>query len=324
MNAKLKQNLKISSTFTAALVGAGFASGQEIALFFGGKSIISLILAAGLIAFFCYIFLELGRITKGDIFSGLSNNFSLCFTYLIKLINLILLAVMVAGSEYILASSLGIRGGGMLSLLLACILVFRGMENIKLLNTLVVPIMIILIFAILLRAGGKVYIKGKIDIPNALAYAGMNIISGGYLISLMAKDIYKEQCYKISFFCFVQILIMLTLVYAAVNLAQAEIMPILVQAYKHNLGLIGVAAIFLALFTSMVSALASCSLSKTRQPLIYAGLGFLISLFGFHNLVNTTYIPIGAVGFAVTVCCLFYLATLSVRNRYQASKSLHF
>ena len=315
MKEKIKQNLKISSTFTAALVGAGFASGQEIALFFGGNNIASVILAAALIALFCYVFLELGRLSEGNVFESMGPVFSLCFNYLVKLINLIILAVMTAGSEYIIKNSLGFTGGGAVSLMLCCVLVTEGMESVKTLNMLTVPIMIILISALLFTAGGKIILSGKTAFFNSLAYAGMNIITGGYLVGLMAKDIHKSQCRHISLICFGQVLILLIFVYAAVNLCEAGTMPLLAQAYKYRFGFAGVVTIFLALFTTMVSALASCSQTKTQSVLIYAGLGFLFSLFGFHNLVNATYMPIGGAGFAITACCSFYLICLSLRNR---------
>lgn len=324
MKEKLIQNLKISSTFTAALVGAGFASGQEILLFFGGKNVVTVFLAAIFIALFCYIFLELGRLTQGNIFSTAQPTFALCFNHIIKLINLIILAAMAAGSEYIIYLGFGIVGGGAVALMLSCACVLLGAEGIKLINTIIVPIMIMLILTILFTAGGKVILQGNISIKNAITYAGMNLISGGYLISIMAKNTDKGQCKWIAVFSFMQVLILLVPVYAAVNLCADSIMPLVGQAYKHGLGLVGIVVVFLALFTSMVSALAACTIEQPNKTYHYAVLGFLISLFGFYNLVNNTYMPIGAVGFSLTICCLFYLARLSLRSRYQQCKLSHF
>jgi len=324
MSAKLKQNLKISCTFTAALVGAGFASGQEITLFFGQGSIFTVILAAVFIAFFCYIFLELGRLTKGAIAKNISPTFALCFDTIVKLVNIIVLGVMVAGSEYIVSLATGVIGGGAVTLMLACACVLYGAESIKLINTLIVPIMIGLILIILFKAGGSVIIQGKVSLVRAITYAGMNLVSGGCLVSIMAKDTTARQCREIAVFCFMQILLLLLAVYACINLCSKTVMPLLAQAYKYGLGSAGIVVIFLALFTSMVSALASCSLTNPSRTFVYAILGFLISLFGFQNLINYTYMPIGGIGFAITTCCLIFLLRLSLRNRYPLHRLPHF
>ncbi len=324
MSAKLKQNLKISCTFTAALVGAGFASGQEIALFFGRRSVLTVILAAVFIALFCYIFLELGRLTKGNIFENAGATFALCFHNIVKLVNIVILAVMAAGSEYIIFRASGMVGGGVVTLMLACTCVIRGMENVKLINTLIVPVMIILVLIILFSAGGELTLAGGVSLVNAIAYAGMNLVSGGYLVSIMAKDTVKGQSLQIAAFAFLQILLLLLAVYAAINLCDNTVMPLLAQAYKYGLGTAGIVVIFLALFTSMVSALVSCSFTNPTNAYYYAVLGFLISLFGFQNLVDYTYLPIGGIGFAITLCCLFYLLRLSLRNRCPLCKLPHF
>ena len=65
-----KNSFRLTFTFVGTMVGAGFASGREVAAFFGETSLFGVVLAGLLTGALSFVFMELGRLSKGDIMGG--------------------------------------------------------------------------------------------------------------------------------------------------------------------------------------------------------------------------------------------------------------
>lgn len=114
-----------TATFIGALIGAGFASGREIALYFANTSIITPLLAGVFLGYFCYFFLELGRIYKGDISQFLGKG-SKVFDIIVRLCCLITTCAMIAASEEVVFNLFHFCGGGIITGILATDLQYTG------------------------------------------------------------------------------------------------------------------------------------------------------------------------------------------------------
>ena len=132
--------LRAACLFVGSIVGAGFATGREVALFFGGGSVWNLLLASAFIAFSCYVFMDLGaRGAQGRprIFLGVGR--------VVSAASFIVYAAMLAAAEEVLSELFGVRG---LSLLLgvgSALLSGRDLVWVSRLNLVAVPVMIALI-----------------------------------------------------------------------------------------------------------------------------------------------------------------------------------
>ena len=56
------KTFRTAMLYVGAVIGAGFATGKEIVTFFGGKGIVSAIIAGLLLGVFCSVFLLCGKI----------------------------------------------------------------------------------------------------------------------------------------------------------------------------------------------------------------------------------------------------------------------
>lgn len=323
MMIKFKQNVKISATFAGTIIGAGFASGQEVALYFGEQNIIIPLLACFFIGVFCFVFLELGRLYNGNIFSSLNVNINLGFTYLVRLINLIIFSAMIAGSEFIIRQAFNIVGGGLISLIIAVNVVISGLNKVKLLNTFVIPTIILLIIILYFNGNSEFENSYNYNFFSPIIYAGMNLISGGYLISKFAADIDQKQSIAISVMSIVIVGVLLISIYLLIQNNIYSIMPLLAVAYEQDLSFIGAIIIYLAVFTTLVSSLVIVSDMKRKSVYTTSIVGALISIWGFQNIINYAYKPIGIVGLALTLFCIYLLIIQFLRSRSQVNKLFH-
>jgi len=155
MRNDTKNIIKIASVYTGTVLGAGFASGQEIKQFFlvyGYKSLYGIILSSVLFAL-------MGAIILNKIYKYKIKNYGEYINPLIGrqlgwiaeiLVTLFLMAsfnVMVAGSGAVFYEEFGLnKNTGIIVMLLLCLFVFlndiKGVVNV---NTVLTPIMIVAI-----------------------------------------------------------------------------------------------------------------------------------------------------------------------------------
>lgn len=152
--AETKNILRVAATYIGTVIGAGFASGQEILRFFtlfGLKGIWGLVFCTVLFAFLGVLLLFLGQRLKAASYKDIL--IFACGPKLGRVMDLLMtvflfgaLSVMLAGAGAIFTEQLGLPAvtGAVLTLILSVITVLYGLSGIIRANMVVVPVMILL------------------------------------------------------------------------------------------------------------------------------------------------------------------------------------
>ncbi len=301
------KNLKLAFTFIGTLIGAGFASGREIALYFADTSPLSPLLGGVFCGLFCFVFVELGRISQGDILGRFFNKISSFTIAIIKISNIIIFCVMLAACEFIIKNLFDINGGTIISAVLVLSLIYFGVEKLKLLNFLAVPLLVGLIVYIYIAAKPEVPEFNSFYFYQPIFYAGMNILSGGFLISKLAKGINAKDSLKISLIVAVVLSALLVIIYLTIQDAFELTMPLLNRANELGLNAAASVALYLSVFTTLAGSLYIVVENNLKKALLVGSIGLVLSFAGFQKLTNWFYPIIGYAGFALTLYGAFIL-----------------
>lgn len=149
---------RITATYVGTVIGAGFASGQEIIQFFtnvGFQGFWGIGLAAVLFALFGFMILFLAEkyqsSSYGDLIRGIcGNKIGRMIDFWITLFLLGGLCVMLAGGGAIFAEHLNLSYslGVIITALIVIITVVFGVQGVMIANTVIVPIMVIVTLAV--------------------------------------------------------------------------------------------------------------------------------------------------------------------------------
>ena len=286
-----------------SVVGAGFATGREVLLFFGTDGVGSILVASLFMAICAFAFMEIGARR------ALSPRVAFVTDGLVSLSSLAVYAAMIAAAEEVLAEASGQCG---LSVLLAVgvgVLSMGRSDRLAGLNLLAVPFMVAVIIYVGVRSAGR--IEGGFHLLTSLAYGGMNLLFSGALMVGEGENSSLGERILASVISGVVIFLMLLFMRRCV--ANGADMPFLVAARSEGVGNLARIALLLAIVTTM----ASCAYlgikrlsSVTADPLLSAALvtliGALLSSFGFAPIVNVTYPVVSYLGLAVTLFALGY------------------
>ena len=165
---------KVCFLYIGTVIGAGFASGREIALFFGDTAPLNVALAAAFMAIPEALFLTAGKL------GVLPDNTAVRTGVFIAAFSSV--AAMLAGCDLALYDVTGVVSLGVIAAILAGVLVVGGMEKIKLANTLLIPLLLALLLAVYIKSGAPVF-NGSYSIVKPVHYAGLDVLMGGMVIS---------------------------------------------------------------------------------------------------------------------------------------------
>jgi uncharacterized membrane protein YkvI len=314
VRAHLKTNLKISFVFIGTIVGAGFASGREIASFFGKTNAFMPLLAGVLCGALSFVFLELGRRSGGDFLKELFPKTKNIWNFLVRFANLVIFVAMLAGAEFMLRDAFNFVGGGLLAGFFALAAVLNGTEGIKRISLVTVPLIITLI-AVLFFLKPSFEVGGGTNLLPPVLFACFNILSGGYLISRMAKDITKKQCINIAVIIGAVLSTLLVLVFLTVKNNLNSVMPVLEIAQNHSLGFLGFALIFIAVFTALTGTLAVCSNGNRVSAVVMLAAGYIISGIGFATIISYAYPALGVLGAFLSLMATVKLILIEVKKQ---------
>lgn len=319
---KLSEVFKISMTFIGTIIGAGFASGKEISLYFGTLSPLTPVLAGLFLGLFAFFFAELGRLSgdDADILGLLFKGVQKPVRKFIELANYITFVAMIAGAELVLFESFSVAGGGIFSALLAFSILLKGNDGMKILNALLVPVIIIAVTGLSVNAPTTPP-PTKFSVLPPLAYASMNLLTGGYLVGGLTKRCSKSENVLIGMAVGLLSAALLFLLYRVVLTAPDAPMPVGAFAKSLNLGFVSGVLIYLAILTTMVSSLKVSSGGKAIKSLLAIGVGFLLSLAGFEALVDNFYPIIGYAGIALTAFAAAFLFKKGVLDKFTKKKT---
>lgn len=314
----MKKSFKTTFLYIGTAIGAGFSSGKEIALFFGDVSPLNVALSSVFMAALCALFLlvgKLGLMPKNKLMGFcifLSAGISLCS--------------MCAGGEFVLRSMTGIPLLGLVMVILGGIIVVLGIEKIKLLNTVVVPMIVICVAIIFFKLDPQNYTL-PFSISKPILYSGLDVLLGGVIISEEGKKLsYKEILLSsiLIAVCLFALLFMLQTVVLADDLHTS--MPVLAVSEKFGLKAVCGVLIAGAIFTTLVSSLKIASdriintLASTKKLAKLGGkeykafivfscllIAFPISFVGFDAIVDNLYPFISWCGIVLTAIVIIKL-----------------
>lgn len=313
------------------IIGAGFASGKEIYTFFyiyGTKGIIGIIVSTLVIVYTIYKTFKI--IKKYDIntYNELlkktikqnnkkSIDIEAILNIIINVFLLISFFVMCAGFSAYFKQEFGISEiySSIIIAIISYIILNKNMKGIFLLNSILIPIIIIFLVILGLKSYGTMdalesTINTQMWFPKAILYASYNCIT---LISLLIpmkkyikdkKDISKIAIITGITIITLSIIIIMLLLNIPTEISDIDLPAVYASglfgvAYKYLYGLIILGAIITTAISDAFGFLNNVTNNNKKYKQINALIcliSIFVSLFGFSNLVNNIYPIFGALG----------------------------
>lgn len=323
--------IKIIFLIIGTLIGAGFASGREIYIFFnkfGIYGIFGIIIASSITGIIINKIMKITKNNEINNYNNLLNIINKKYPKINKIINLIVNAfllisffIMIAGFSAYMEQTYQISTyvSSIIFIIICGITFLRNIEGIIKANEILVPILII---AIVYLGMKNIPYLTSINIQelreaepsgwfvNSILYASYNsIILIPVLASLKIKKIEKKQINLISIISSIFIIILSFLIYGLllrgnyyINELELPLIEISLEfgnIFKYIYGFI----IIISIFTSAISTGYSFlkNVTKNKKQYIYTLLiisiiGVLVSNIGFSNLVEILYPIFGLLG----------------------------
>jgi len=309
--------LAVAFTYVGTIVGAGFASGQEIKNYFtdyGVYGIIGYCLASFLIFFLGRKIMLMCRKNNIDsydkLISLLSNNvLGKAFDFFITIFLVGTLTTMSAGMGTMLNQvfNMPLWLGSLGLILFSIIIVKKGINEISKINVFIVPILILVTVIISMTSvkGFDIYLVQSCNamksFVSTILYVAYNVIMSISILPALAlsaneKSIKRGTMWSGIIIAFLGLLISLAMLTNYDIIQNVEI-PLAVIANKY----IGfyIITFILEVFSTAVSSLYGVysRINKSNTVLyIIALCAYCFSLFGFSNLVTYLYGIMGAIG----------------------------
>lgn len=293
---------KIAFLFIGAMIGAGFATGSELMVFFGEAGLLSVLLSAVICGLFVYFFTCLGGIIKKY------RRVKVVIDITIALSSAISVVTMVAAANEIIEMSYGIKYFGTLSGIIVAIISIFSMRITKNINFLLMPLLFGLIFIIAIKSDFAL-LPNKLLPLNALSYAAMNVLLGGYLI--MNETTGKSRKVRIAITTIVTLItcLLMTVVYLLSFAFKNNSMPLYELSKTIGLCKICGIIIYLAILSTLLGAAKVVQqnfirIIKSNVLAIVFLLALVIigSAVEFNYMVKTFYPISGQIG--VAIMCL--------------------
>ena len=202
---KMKKSISIAFGFAGTVIGAGFASGKEILLYFSGASVFTPLLAGLILGLLAFLFCEMGR--SGDAYSYFGKGKKV-FILLIKAANIAVFCTTVAACEEAIFSLFGFHGGSVLTVLATLFTLFTDKRMMGAVSLICVTAILIMLSIVFFKSDVSLP-RGTFSPLSALTYAGMNMLTGGFFITASAKNFTRKNSvlvasfYPFSFWSFI-------------------------------------------------------------------------------------------------------------------------
>ena len=324
------------------LIGAGFASGQEMYLFFyrfGLNGILGLILCSLLISIVIYKTFLIIHIRKiynyedflQEIFH--SKNISNISNIIVNAFLLITFYIMISGFGAYFEQQFEIPAiiGAIILATISFVVLIKDIEGVKRVNSVIVPILIIVIFIIgflslknIFSGSGEIWqanFESKYNfnwILQAVVYCSYNMILVIPVIVNLGKYIKnKNQIVIVSVFSGAIVFVLAMSIFLVLTSVKTDYSRIQMPAvyaidnnFPHFSGVYGI-VILISIFSTAISIgitfLKNITKNKKSYPQFVAIMcisGVLISNFGFSNLVKMLFPVFGYLGI-MQICYIF-------------------
>lgn len=324
--------LAVSGGYVAALIGAGFASGQEIVSFFlkyGKCSIVGIFIACVIFGLFSYTILA--RCIKGRFssYTGITKmvfkgRWSVMVEYMSVIFALMSVCVMTACAGEmgnILFGLPQIVGSAVFTFFCGVIFFMDGKKIMginSILGAIIVFGVIFSCFYILRFREHQTFLNETSMVVSGVTYAGYNLLTAGSILAGMSVFLKNKREAMLSsavsgFILFLMITLIwgvLGIYYGKINLGEV---PMLTMALRQSdlFGAFYGLMLIICVFTTGVSN-GFCVIDTLKNKtgrftsvILVLLCGFCFSGAGFTNLVNTAYRLCGYVGMAVVFVIIF-------------------
>ena len=334
----MKETISIVLVIIGALVGAGFASGQEIFSFFylyGENGIYGILIMSILIGILIYRVLKIiykNEIYNYEDFLGLFIKNKKIKKIICMIINILLLIsffIMIAGFGAYFEQEIGVNKIiGSIILDILCIFVFFSeVKGVLKASDFIVPFLIIFIIFIGIQNVAEIksveFFKTKDNwILSAIIYNSYNfILLIPVLISLKKQITIEKNIKYIAILSTIIIAILSIIIFfllARVDILEIknQEMPVVyvISKYFANYKKIYAFIILASIFTTAISVgigfIQNISKNRTSYPQIVLFMcitSLIVSNFGFSKLVNFVYPIFGYVGIIQMIIILFWI-----------------
>lgn len=328
----MKNVLKVVFVIIGTLIGAGFASGQEVYLFFfsyGMKGLIGILISSIIIGVVIYSTFNILNKYKINTYKDFLNilipkntKLKIIANFIINIFILITFFIMIAGFGAYFEQEIGINRlvGSLILAIITFIVFMTSIKGVVKVNELIVPILIGFIFIIGIISIKDIHILNLEDYVirtnytnfalSAVLYSSYNsILLIPVLITLNNYVKNKKQIFYISFISAIvtillSVIIFLLLVRVDVEISKLE-MPVvyvvsnMFKILRYIYGVIILGSIFTTAISLGVSFLQNTAKNKkgyTQISIIMCITSVIISKFGFSNLVSLLYPIFGYLG----------------------------
>lgn len=280
----MKKVFKAVALFIGTVVGAGFASGKEVAVYFNGLSPLTTIISGLFLGFFCSLFMLSGK--KNFLF------YPKWFKVVTFFCSVITMSAMCAGAENVIRPLFPF--GGLLLTALSIIVAVLGMKQVKAINAIIVPAIVVGIFLLFFK-NGELNLSGSFLPFKPISYAALNLLIAGNLMADLGKEMSNKEIVASGIASAVVMSAMLFCLGAVVIGKNGE-MPLLDVAINLGFKAVAIALVLFAIFTTMVSSakliiddLTLLTKSKTISFFACLVLCYPLSLVGFEHLITYGY-----------------------------------
>lgn len=340
----LKDILIVSYSFTAALIGAGFASGGEILSYFtvfGRNGIWGIFFFAAVCAAFLFAVFSLCRKYGAHSFDGLleaaggrrvmraMRGFTAVFSFCV------FSAMLSAIGEGLAYFGIPPRAGAFAAASLCAVLLATGTARALDLNGIIGLILTAAVITcclyILRYREHHAYSSLTPAIGSAAAYSGYNLCASLPVLAVLSRRLRtRADAAAAAIISSGAVLIMMGLMFSILSMYHGRIplggLPMLTLAARQNAVFAGIycAVIITASATTLIASGGSIieTAGKWRgflYPALLSALGYFVSGFGFTGLVNTAYRVCGIAGIPVMLY-IFYLYFASLKKHDFKSK----
>lgn len=317
----MRQVFKLVFLFVGVVIGAGFATGSEIVLYFKNNGYFSVLFAAIIIGLLSVAFCYFGKF----------RNNAKWLNILLKIVvffgSIVTYCVMISGVSELIFTQFGVKYFGIVVGLIVAFLMLYDIKIIKLLNLIIVPLIVILMIVLLAKSGGEIY-RG-LDLFAAFKYAGMNMLLGGYFLSEEGEQLSHKQIAYVGFFVTFIMGLLMSICYVISMQASSSSMPVFEVARRNSLGGLAAIVVFLAIFTTLIGSgkgfvglLEQLFPCKSLMFVFVFALSVFFDGLDFNLLIDYCYGYIGKIGFVIcmlVLCKLLYLACERIA-KYIANK----
>lgn len=320
------ERVKVASVFIGAIVGAGFATGKEIILFFGNGGYLAPLFTGIAMGACASLFLYVGKIASklknkglfgGKIFAAAKVGFLL----VIELCMLLTMTTMTGGMQKLFGDSAEKRVVGFVIAALCVGLSSTGAKAVRRINLALVPVLFILL-SVLFYKSSKDITPLPIDLGKSVSYLSMNMLLGGCLTVKDGERASTADIISIGAMCAVVLGTMTFFVYCVASDYPMSDMPVYSLCMAHGMGALGAVAVGIAILTTLAGAAKSLgdglyAVMPSKAGVTCALMLLTLASYGwnFASAVNMFYPFIAAVASAVFALVFAVFAVYSVRSK---------